>query len=168
LKNAKCNGRAVYSESQCGIDGRLLTPELAKLLKQAHFLNPRIAWDHGYSQRQMIKKQIEMLIEAGYRAKEMYVFMISNFEHDFYEMLQKIKECKKWGVQTADCRYRPLNQTFDNYNPRVAQTSADYFIHQNWMDWQVKLFRRKVREQNIVIRHGFESYNRELERLGRK
>lgn len=166
LKNTKHNGRVVYSESQCGIDGRLLTPEVAKLLKQARFLNPRIAWDHGYEQRCMIKKQIDMLIDAGYPAKEIYVFMIYNFEQDYYEMLKKLKQCKRWGVQIADCRYRPLNQTFDNYNPRRKQTNQDYYIHQKWTDRQIKLFRKKVRQQNIMIRHGFDFYGKELERMG--
>lgn len=165
LINAKHNGRVVYSESQCGIDGRLLTPEVAKLLKQARFLNPRIAWDHGYNQRKMIKKQIDMLVEAGYPDKDIYVFMIYNFEPNYYEMLKKLKQCKKWGVQIADCRYRPLNQTFDNYNPREKQKNTDYYIHSKWTDRQIKLFRRKVRQQNIGIRHGF-SYIKEMERWG--
>lgn len=168
LKNSKNNGRVVYSESQCGIDGRLLTSEVAKLLKQARFLNPRIAWDHGYGQRKMIKKQIDMLVNAGYPAKDIYIFMIYNFEQDYYEMLKKLKQCKKWGVQITDCRYRPLDQTFDNYNPRIKQTNKDYYIHSRWSDRQVKLFRKKVRQQNIMIRHGFSFYSKELERLGAK
>ena len=168
LKNAKHNGRVVYSESQCGIDGRLLTPEVAKLLKQARFLNPRIAWDHGYGQKKMIKRQIDMLVEAGYPRKEIYVFMIYNFEQDYYEMLKKLKQCKKWGVQIADCRYRPLTQTFEHYNPRQKQTNEDYYIHPRWTDRQIKSLRRKVREQNIMVRHGFTFYSRKLERLGAK
>jgi hypothetical protein len=166
LRNVKHNGRVVYSESQCGIDGRLLAPEVAKLLKQARFLNPRIAWDHGYNQRKMIKKQIDMLVEAGYPAKEIYVFMIYNFEQDYYEMLKKLKQCKRWGVQIADCRFRPLNQTYDNYNPRKEQIRDDYFIYSKWTDRQIKLFRRKVRQQNIMIRHGFDFYSRDLEKWG--
>jgi hypothetical protein len=166
LKNSKHNGRVVYSESQCGIDGRLLTPKIAKMLKEARFLNPRIAWDHDYKQWRIIKKQIDLLVDAGYPTNDIYIFMIYNFELDYYEMLKKLRQCKKWGVQIADCRYRPLNQTFDNYNPRKTQTNEDYYIHPKWSDKQIKLFRRKVREQNIVIRHGFNSYSRELENWG--
>ncbi len=168
LKNAKHNGRVVYSESQCGIDGRLLTPEVAKLLKQARFLNPRIAWDHGYEQKHIIKKQIDMLVGAGYPTKEIYVFMIYNYEQNYYEMLKKLRQCKGWGVQIADCRYRPLNQTFEDYSPRERQTNKDYYIHPKWTDRQIKLFRRKVRQQNIMIRHGFDFYSRDLERWGAK
>lgn len=166
LINAKHNGRVVYSESQCGIDGRLLTSESAKLLKQARFLNPRIAWDHGYNQRKMIKQQIDMLVDAGYPAKDIYIFMIYNYSQDYYDMLKKLKLCKKWGVQIADCRYRPLNQTFDNYNPRIKQTKDDYYIYPKWTDRQIKSFRRKVRQQNIMIRHGFNFYSKKLEKSG--
>lgn len=168
LENAKYNGRVVYSESQCGIDGRLLTSELAKLLKKARFLNPRIAWDHDYKQHKAIRKQIDMLVNAGYPAKDIYIFMIYNYEQGYYEMLKKLRKCKKWGVQIADCRYRPLDQTYDNYKPREKQTNNDYYIHPKWTDRQVKLFRRKVRQQNITIRHGFKFYNPILERLGEK
>ena len=168
LKNTKHNERVVYSESQCGIDGRLLTPEMAKLLKQARFISPRIAWDHGYEQKHMIKKQIRLLIDAGYPAKDIYIFMIYNFEQDYYEMLKKLKQCKRWGVQIADCRYRPLNQTFDNYNSRSQQTNEDYYIHPRWTDRRVKLFRKKVRQQNIMIRHGFSFYSSDMERWGAK
>ncbi|QAT16668.1 radical SAM domain protein [Candidatus Velamenicoccus archaeovorus] len=166
LKNAKHNGRVVYSESQCGIDGRLLTSEVAKLLKQARFLNPRIAWDHGYSQKKMIKKQIDMLVAAGYPRKEIYIFMIYNFEQDYHEMVKKLNQCQRWGVQIADCRYRPLNQISEHYNPRKRQMSDEYYIHPRWTDRQIKLFRRRVRRQNIKVRHGFSFYSKKLERLG--
>lgn len=168
LMDTKYNGKVVYSESQCGIDGRLLTPEIAKLLKQARFINPRIAWDHNYSQNKIIKEQIDMLVNSGYSARDIYIFMIYNYKQGYYEMLRKLGQCKKWGVQIADCRYRPLDQTFDNYNPRRKQTSEDYYINPNWTDRQIKLFRRKVRQQNIMIRHGFDFYSSELEKFGEK
>ncbi len=166
LADTKYNDRVIHSESQCGIDGRLLTPRLAKLLKKARFINPRIAWDGPYGQLKAIKAQIDTLADAGYNQKNIYVFMIYNYDLDYYEMKKKLDQCKKWGVQISDCRYRPLDQTFDNYYPRRKQTNADYYIHSNWTDSRIKLFRRKVRQQNIVIRHGFKSYSRELERLG--
>jgi len=163
LRNTRYNGKVVYSESQCGIDGRVLTPELARLLKQARFLYPRIAWDYAYKQHMFIERQINMLKNAGYIGKDIYVFMLYNYVQDYYEMLKKLRWCKTWGVQIADCRYRPLNQTFDNYKPRKKQTKKDYYIHPNWTDRRIKNFRRKVRQQNIVIRHGFDFYSKDLE-----
>lgn len=168
LSSMKHNDRIVYCESQCGIDGRLLTPEIAKLLKKARFLYPRIAWDHIYSQRKSIKNQIDILINAGYLTRDIYIFMIYNYKVGYYEMRKKLGQCKKWGVQIADCRYRPLNQTYDDYKPRRRQTNKDYYIHPRWTDRQIKLFRKKVRQQNIIIRHGFDFYSSKLEQLGER
>ncbi len=170
LSEAKHNGRAVYSESQCGIDGRLLTPKVAKLLKKARFINPRIAWDHSFNQYKMIKKQLDILNSVGYKSKDIYIFMIYNWDHDFREMEMKRLKCWKWKVQITDCRFRPLDQVYDNYNFRKEQTKEDYFIHPKWTDREVKQFRKNVRRQNICVRHGFSFYSRDLEqkRLSQK
>jgi len=164
LSEVTHKGKAVYSEFQCGIDGRLLTPELAKKMKKARMINPRIAWDHNYSDWEGIKKQLDMLSDAGYNYKDMYVFMIYNWNILFKEMEKKRLKCWKWGVQIADCRYRPLNQTFDNYNPKIEQTNNDYYIHHCWTDREVKLFRKNVRRHNICVRHDFPFYSKKLER----
>ncbi len=169
-KNTRVNGKVVVCESQCGLDGRLLTPKLAKLLKESRLINPRIAWDHKFSQFSQIEKQISILVDGGYKAKNIYVFMVYNYDISFNEMEEKRQKCIDWGVQIADCRFRPLNQTFDNYNPhawKYGQTEEDYHIHQGWTDGLIRKFRKNVREQNIVIRHGFAYYSREKELAGR-
>ena len=169
IANTQINGRAIRCECQSGFDGRLLTLERARLLRKAKFYNPRIAWDGPYDEDELIREQIELLVQAGYRAKEIYVFMLYNYEVPFVEMERKRSKCKEWGVQIADCRYRPLDQTFDYYDPRaIGQTSEDYYIHPNWQDKEVKLFRKNVREQNICVRHGFARYDKTLERWGGK
>jgi len=164
IASIRINGKPVYCESQSGFDGRLLTPKLAKLLKKARFKYPKIAWDGPYSEHRRIRKQLRMLIKAGYKPKEISVFMLYNWKLDFNEMERKRIKCWHWKVQISDCRYRPLNQTYDNYNPRKLQTNRDYFIHPAWTDPQVKQFRKNVREQNICVRHGFRYYSRLLER----
>ena len=164
LEEAKYNNKAVFSECQSGFDGRILNKTLAISLKKSRFLNPRLAWDNSYDDYKDIEKQLEFLINAGYKPKEIYVFMVYNFGIPFKIMEDKRKKCYEWGVQIADCRYRPLNQTFDNYNSHVDnQTNKDYFIHSAWKDEQVRLFRARVRMQNICIRHGFPFYSKLLE-----
>jgi len=157
--------KPVYCESQSGFDGRILLekPHLTKLLKKARFKNVRIAWDHGYSEWKIIKKQLDLLTKAGYPSKAVYVFMIYNFEHDFLEMEKKRIKCWEWKFQIADCRYRPLKQTFDNYNSKKEQTNKDYFIHPKWTDAEVKQFRKNIRRQNICVRQGFDFHSKMLE-----
>ena len=79
-------------------------------------------------------------------------------------MEMKRLKCWEWKVQVADRRYRPLNQTYDNYNSGKKQTSKDYYIHPNWSDKEIKQFRRNVRRQNICVRHGFPFYSTALEK----
>jgi len=162
----KHKGRPVYCESQCGFDGRLLTSQIATLIRKANFRNVRIAWDGPYSEFIETKKQIDMLIDAGYRSRDIFVFMIYNWEIEYGEMEKKRKKCEEWKVQIADCRYRPLDQPYDNYNPLKKQTNEEYFIHPKWTDDLIKRFRRNVRHQNICVRMGFGSYDRDKEREG--
>jgi hypothetical protein len=159
------NGKRIICESQSGFDGRLLLekPHLARLLKKAGFQNIRIAWDWGLSQQDEIKKQIDILREAGFNNKEIFIFMIYNWNLPFKEMEKKRIKCWAWKVQIADCRFRPLDQTYDNYNPRKIQTSKDYYIHPKWTDQQVKQFRKNIRRQNICVRMGLSFYCRVLE-----
>ncbi len=166
LAELKINGKPVYSESQSGFDGRLLTLKLAKLLKKARFINPRIAWDGTFEDWNKIEKQINILCKAGYKSKEISIFMIYNWEYTFEEIELKRKKCFELGVQIADCRNRPLTQQFDNYNGRIEQTSEDYYIHESkgWTDMKVKKFRKDVRRQNICVRNGYKFHSSKLER----
>ena len=153
ISELRIGQRVVHCESQSGLDGRILNQEIAHLLKKARFQNPRISWDGTIKQKNRIKKQIELLLSGGYKSKEIYVFVLYNWRILYQEMQEKLEQCRKWQVQIIDCRYRPLDATYDNYNPRVKrQTSEDYYIHPEWTDWQNRRFRKAVRRQNIAIR----------------
>lgn len=163
------NGKPVIFECQSGFDGRLLAkdPELAILLKKARFNNIRIAWDHGIGDAKLIKKQLDYLIKAGYFSKDISVFMIYNFDIPHEEMLKKLNYCKKWNVQIADCRYRPLDSVKDNFKPNMfkkGQTEEDYYIHKKagWSDRKIRDFRKRVRQHNIEVRYGH-AYNKKME-----
>lgn len=156
-----------WVEAQSGFDGRILLekPYLAKMIKEAGFRYPRIAWDWGYNQYSKIKKQIDIIADTGYRTKDISIFMLYNWEFPFEEMEKKRIKCWEWKVQIADCRYRPLNQLYDYYNSRIiGQTNRDYYIHPKWTDALVKQFRKNVRRQNICVRHGYKFYSRIFER----
>ena len=168
LIELKKEKKITYVESQSGLDGRILrkNPHLAKMLKDAGFKNIRIAWDHSIKEAPLIKKQLDILTDAGFAAKDISVFMIYNFDIDYEEMEEKRLKCYEWGVQITDCRYRPLDSTFDNYNPRKSkkgQTNKDYWINPNWTDNGVRQFRRNIRSHNICVRLGLDFHSRSLE-----
>jgi len=165
--NLRVNGRLVEFESQSGFDGRLFrNQKIADLLKEARFKNPRIAWDGAFEDYSKIEEQVKMLLDAGYKRRDVFIFMIYNFDFDLEHMEKKRLMCWKWKIQIADCRYRPLAQTSDHFSARKDQTNLDYYIHEpHWSDKTVKLFRKNVRRQNICVRHGFPFYSRMLENL---
>lgn len=160
LAGLTLNGRSVVFECQSGLDGRLLErdPELATLLRNANFRNIRIAWDNSLSDHASVARQLAYLTDAGYRASDISVFMIYNYDTPYETMLKKLGYCEKWEVQIADCRYRPLDSTFDHYDGnkfRQGQTEADYYIHTSggWTDGKIRAFRKKVRQHNIWVRY---------------
>ncbi|WP_400253538.1 cobalamin-dependent protein [Methanobrevibacter smithii] len=157
-----------YVESQSGFDGRILRkkPELAKMLKKAGFKNPKIAWDGPYKSWKSIKKQIDILVDAGFNSKDISVFMLYNYDLDYDELESKRVKCFEWKVQITDCRFRPLDEIKDNYSPhkRNGQTNNDYFIHEKWTDAAIRKFRRNVRRNNICVRHDVDYHSSLLER----
>ena len=169
LIELKKEKKITYVESQSGFDGRILRkkPHLAKMLKDAGFKNPKIAWDYGMVQAPKIKEQIDLLLDAGFTAKEISIFMIYNYEPAYEEMEEKRVECAKWGVQITDCRYRPLDATYDNYSSyKRQQTPKDYYIHEEnkWTDAKIRKFRRNIRRHNICMRHEVDFHSTILER----
>jgi len=155
-------GKLRWVESESGLDGRILVdrPHLASMLREAGFRYPRIAWDWGYDQKRHIEEQIRILTRAGYKSRDIFVFMLYNYHIPFEEMERKRIKCWEWQVQIADCRFRPLDQLSDDYRPQViGQTSADYYICEGWDDALVKQFRRNVRRQNICVRMGYQVYS---------
>ena len=169
LIELKKERKITYVESQSGFDGRILRkkPHLAKMLKDAGFKNPKIAWDYGIKQAPKIKEQIDLLVDAGFTYKEISVFMIYNYEIPYEEMEEKRVRCADWGVQITDCRYRPLNAEDDNYSSyKRKQGPQDYHIHteSGWTDAKVRKFRRNIRRHNICMRHEVDYHSTILER----
>lgn len=170
LKDIRIGGRVVHTELQSGIDGRILEdkPYLAKMLRAARCSEIRLAWDFSYDQYSRVENWIEIVKSAGYNHRSIYVFMIYNWNYDFELMELKRQKCYEWNVQIADCRYRPLDSTFDHYNGRLYNQSVqDYFIHDCWSDIQIKQFRENVRRHNICVRYKipWTNYSRRLENV---
>ena len=170
VSGIRINNRVVKCESQSGIDGRLLMqkPSLASSLKKARLQNPRIAWDGRFSQRKSIRRQVDVLLDAGFAARDVQVFMLYNHKLPPDEVALKVAECFSWGVQVSDCRYRPLDLFSDGYAPnKKSQADTDYYVHDGWTDARVRGLRKTVRANNICIRYRIprERYVQQYERF---
>lgn len=152
-------------DAQSGIDARLLTQEIADKLHQAGFKKIRFAWDGGYKEHENIRQQTQLLLNAGYRAKDIQVFILYNYEVTYNESEKKRAYLSKLGVQTAPCRYISLDAISDGYNPyKQSQTREEYYIHPRWTDAEVRAFKRNCRQHNICKRYGWNYWTRPAEK----
>jgi hypothetical protein len=106
----------------------------------------RLAWDFGFSQQRTIKERIDMLIKAGYRSKEVSVFVICNWKISWEECCRKLDLLKIWNVKINDCWFD--NQISPNIEPKF------------WTKEQIFDFRGKgdsrCRKHNLMIRFRFD------------
>ena len=142
LGRRKVNNKIIYYELICGIDYRFMTQEKAVVLKQSRFKNIRLAWDHSFGLQKQIKSCIQLLLNAGYNAKDITVFMICNWKISYEDNLRKLDLYKVWNVKVADCWFD--NQLSPNIKP----------IH--WNIYEIKDFRKRVRKHNQIVNFGID------------
>ena len=142
LGGVKINKKVVHYELVCGIDHRFLTPDLAEALKKSRFKKIRLAWDFAYLDQFRIRKALKMLMAAGYRSKDITVFMICNWEIPYEECLKKLYLCAIWSVKVADCYFD--GQVSPNIKPI------------GWLPEDIKDFRRRVRKHNQLVNFGID------------
>ena len=142
LAETRVNSRVVYYELVCGVDYRFLTPIIANMLKQSRFKRMRLAWDFGYKEQFRIKKALDSLLRAGYRNKDLMIFMICNWNITYEECIKKLYLCAIWSVKVADCYFD--GQTPPNIEPI------------GWTAEQIKGFRKRVRKHNQLVNFGID------------
>jgi len=135
-------GKVVYYELVCGIDYRYMTQEKANALRANRFVNIRFAWDHSLKEQMKIKDCVNMLLKAGYKAKELSCFIICNWKVAYEDCLRKIDLLKIWNIKVNDCWFD--NQLSPNIEPIF------------WSMEQIKDFRRKCRKHNQMVLFGID------------
>ncbi|MBP5421689.1 MAG: Fe-S oxidoreductase [Paludibacteraceae bacterium] len=152
-------------ESQSGFDGRILRnkPYLARMLKEAGFIKPKIAWDGSIKNWEKRKQEVDILKQV-YAPKHISVFVLYNYEQPFEDLENKRRYCWDWKVQVTNCRYRPLDALDDLFQGRKKnQTTEDYYIHPNWSDEEVKKYNQNVRRHNMCLRFGTLFHSRKMQ-----
>ena len=144
----KVKGKVVYYELVQGINWKDLTQDIANELKKNRFIKIRLAWDRGYNRYYMFKIYDckNMLIKAGYKPKDLAIFMLVNWLVPYKECLAKLDLLKIWGVRVADCCYN------GGYH---IKSEIDYNNNQNPRNWnyqQLKNFRHICRKHNQILR----------------
>jgi len=138
----RVNGKVIYYELICGIDHRFLTQEISDALHNNRFKKIRFSFDGNYKEQFKIKLAIDKLIKAGYKSKELMIFMVCNWKITLKECLNKLDLCKVWGVKVADCYF----------DGQVMPKVIPLFWDKN----EIKHFRHKVRKHNQLVNFGID------------
>ena len=141
LGKVRVNNKVVHYEAVCGFDFRFLTQEIADALKIARFVKPRMAWDGSFMDQYKIHDTIKMLLKAGYKRKEIMLFMIVNWRISRRECERKLDLMKVWRVKVCDCCY---DGGYKHCTPDL------------WTANDLKEFRAECRKHNQLVNFGID------------
>lgn len=142
LGTFRVKSKVVHYELVCGIDHRFLYLEMAEALKVSRFGKIRLAWDFAFVDQYKIRKAYKQLLKAGYRTRDLTIFIICNWKISYEECLKKLYLCAIWSVKVADCYFD--GQVSPNIKPI------------GWTVEQIKDFRKRVRKHNQLINFGID------------
>jgi len=148
LGEMKVNGKVVYYDFWCGLDYTLLTPEIAKALKESRFgrfnnkrnynRGLRIAWDRSIKEQCKFIEAIKMLDQVGYNRREHQVFMLVNGKIGFKECSKKLQILLYLHLKVCDCWYD--KQKRGSVDPKFS-----------WIKTECDFFGKLCRDHNIII-----------------
>ena len=141
LGQKRVKGKVVYYELICGIDHRFLTQEIANALYVNRFKKIRLAFDGTVKNEQITAKNaIKKLVKAGYKTRQLMLFIVCNWRISFDDCLNKLDLCKIWRVKVSD----------SYFDGQVMPHVIPVF----WSMEEIKEFRKKVRKHNQLVNFG--------------
>ncbi len=128
-------------ELVCGVDYRILTQDICGRLYLANFIKIRWAWDYSFVSGQRKHNRVwKMFLKAGYKSKELSVFILANWKIPYVDCIKKLDLLKIWNVKVNDC-------CFDGGYKKVYNNESPMF----WKLEDIKRFRKMCRKHNQMI-----------------
>ncbi len=131
----------------CGVDYRLLNQDLCNFLHNARFIKMRWAWDYNFGQQRIHRRVLKMFLKAGYKPKELSVFILVNWKTDYETCCKKLDLLKVWNVKVNDC-------CFDGGYPKseIDFNKDKRFNNKRFWNYsKIKKFRDKCRTHNQMV-----------------
>jgi hypothetical protein len=116
-----------------GIDGRLITDEVAEKISKMRFDSLRLAYDN-INVRPFIKKAIKLLSKYGIRKRKILVYMLFNHNDTPKDFFQRVKDLLEWGVCCYPMRYQPLDSLEKNT-----------YVSPNWSEQEIDMVQKARR-----------------------
>lgn len=96
-----------------GLDARRVTEEVAQEFKGLRIDPVRMAYDVP-SERKALARAIPALARAGFKLRDMIVYVLYNFQDSPEEFLERLCDLMEWGVVAYPMRFEPLDSLKKN------------------------------------------------------
>jgi len=127
-----------------GLDARMMDLSIAKKLRKLRVKYVRMAYDL-IDYREEVKNAIDVLIEAGYRGRDLFFYTLHNFNDTPEDFFLRHQDIMKWGVVSYPMRYIPLKALEKNG-----------FVSKNWTEEELEMIADARRV--IGVRGAFPPY----------
>jgi len=128
-------------EMVCGFDYRRLDQNVCDILKKKGFIKIRWAWDYNYGQQRKHKNTLKIFTKAGFKPKELSIFILVNWKIPYIDCCKKLDLMKVWNVKVNDCCW--------DGGYKLAKPIY-------WTPEQIKKFRAKCRKHNQLVNFGID------------
>ena len=105
-----------------GLDARRITEEVAQEFKGLRIYPVRMAYDVP-AERKALGRAIPALRAAGFRPRDMVVYVLYNFQDSPQEFLERLCDLVEWGVVAYPMRFEPLDSLKKNQHVAEKWTS---------------------------------------------
>lgn len=110
-----------------GIDARLITKDVAEILRRLHMPIIRIAYDSSRV-RSKVKRAIENLKAVGFRGRKILCYVLFNFSETPEDLFKRVRDLLDWGVVAYPMRFQPFDAL-----------KKDCFISEYWTNEQLEM-----------------------------
>jgi len=160
LIDKRVNNKKVYYEMGCGFDFTQITPEIAHLIYKGNFgvfnrknkwsRNIKLAWDRSINEQDILKKSLNNLIRAGFKSKEISMFIIINYRIPLSECDLKLDFLKRYNIKVCPCCY---------------DGGFKVMVPKYWSEKEIKYFSNKCSIHNQLINFGIFPDKNKIKRL---
>ena len=90
-----------------GLDAMKITPDIAVTLSKLKMPCVRISYDYK-GKGKYVKKAIELITSCGIRGREIFVYVLYNFNDKPDDFFKRVKDVLTWGAVVFPMRFEPL------------------------------------------------------------
>lgn len=96
-----------------GLDAKLVTPEIAETVSKLKMPCVRFAYDFK-AKSKYVKNAIELLTSKGIRGREIFVYVLYNFNDTPDDFFERVRDVLTWGAVVFPMRFEPLDSMTRN------------------------------------------------------